>query len=486
MSQRISLGVFTAAAVVLLTIAVVAGTQSTASGFAVSQKKTTSSKPTGSASQRDARQGRSARAKGAESTEVSATAKLAGEWPQWRGPARDGVSSETGLLDKWPESGPPLAWETRGLGKGTSSVSIAGGRIYTLGERGNNEVVLALDQENGQEVWVTPIGPAQTRFSHAEPKSTPTVDGDLLFAVGMNGSIACLDSATGKLRWRKEYESEFGGTMMSSWGYSESPLVDGDRVICTPGGDRAALVALNKSTGQVIWKAVVPQSGGAGYSSIVVAQVGGIRQYITLLGQSAGVVGVAAKDGKFLWKYPRVANGTANIPTPIVRGDLVFCSTGYGAGAALLRLVPEGGGIRVEEKYFINANDFQNHHGGMVLVGNHVYAGSGHNNGIPTCIDLRSGKIVWGKKRGPGAESAAVVCADGHLYFRYQNAVMALIEASPASYKLKGSFRIPNGATPSWSHPVVAGGKLFLRDQDRLLCYDVKAAGSSTTGSGAN
>lgn len=398
----------------------------------------------------------------------------AGEWPQWRGPNRDGVSQETGLLKSWPGSGPPLSWQVNGLGQGTSSVAITADRIYTMGKRGDSEVVIALNKADGKELWATGIGPSQTKFSHAEPKSTPTVDGDLLFAVGMNGSIACVESKSGKLVWKKDYESEFGGRMMSSWGYSESPLVDGDRVVCTPGGDQAALVALDKKSGRVIWKAAVPQSGGAGYSSIVIAEVGGVRQYITLLGQSAGLVGVAAKDGKLLWKYNRVANNTANIPTPIVRGDFVFVSTGYGAGAALLKLTQAGGGIRAEEKYFINGNEFQNHHGGMVLIGDHVYAGSGHNNGLPTCIDLRTGKIVWGKQRGPGSESAAVVAADGHLYFRYQNAVMALIEATPAAYKLKGSFRIPNGATPSWSHPVVASGRLYLRDQDRLLCYDVQ------------
>src|SRR5262245_46859275 len=411
-----------------------------------------------------------------EATPSAPTGALSGEWPQWRGPNRDGVSRETGLLATWPQGGPPLAWQTNGLGQGTSSVSIAAGRIYTMGIRGDSEVVIALNELDGKEVWATPIGPSRTQFSHAEPKSTPTVDDDLLFAVGMNGSIVCLETATGKLKWRKEYTA-FNGRMMSGWGFSESPLVDGDRVVCTPGGDQAAVVALNKTNGQVIWKAAVTQSGGAGYSSIVIAEVGGIRQYITLLGQSAGVVGINAKNGKLLWKYNRVANNTANIPTPIVRDDLVFCSTGYGAGAALLKLVPAGGGIKAEEQYFLNANDFQNHHGGMVLVGDYVYAGSGQNNGLPTCIELRTGKIVWGKQRGAGSESAAVVSADGHIYFRYQDAVMALIEANPTGYRVKGSFRIPNGATPSWSHPVVAGGRLYLRDQDRLLCYDVKAPG---------
>jgi outer membrane protein assembly factor BamB len=288
-----------------------------------------------------------------------------------------------------------------------------------------------------------------------------------------------VDANKGEVKWKKEFGPEFNGQMMSDWGFSESPLVDGDRVVCTPGNDQAALVALDKTNGRVIWKAAVPQSGGAGYSSIVIAETGGVRQYITLLGQSAGVVGINAKNGKLLWRYNRVANSTANIPTPIVRDNLVFCSTGYGAGAALLRMVPANGGIKAEQQYFLPGNEFQNHHGGMVLVGDHVYAGSGHNNGLPTCIELKTGKIVWGKQRGPGSESAAVIAADGHLYFRYQDAVMALIEANPAGYRLKGSFRIPAGATPSWSHPVVAGGRLYLRDQDRLLCYDIKASGGS-------
>jgi outer membrane protein assembly factor BamB len=358
-------------------------------------------------------------------------------------------------------------------------VSIAGGRIYTLGTRGDNEVVVAMNESDGKEVWVCSIGSRKTRFSHPEPKSTPTIDGDLLFAIGMSGSIVCVDANKGEVKWKKEFGPEFNGQMMSDWGFSESPLVDGDRVVCTPGNDQAALVALDKTNGRVIWKAAVPQSGGAGYSSIVIAETGGVRQYITLLGQSAGVVGINAKNGKLLWRYNRVANSTANIPTPIVRDNLVFCSTGYGAGAALLRMVPANGGIKAEQQYFLPGNEFQNHHGGMVLVGDHVYAGSGHNNGLPTCIELKTGKIVWGKQRGPGSESAAVIAADGHLYFRYQDAVMALIEANPAGYRLKGSFRIPAGATPSWSHPVVAGGRLYLRDQDRLLCYDIKASGGS-------
>jgi outer membrane protein assembly factor BamB len=402
----------------------------------------------------------------------TSNAASAGEWPQWRGPDRNGVSKDTGLLKQWPQDGPPLAWTANEMGGGFGSVAVTGGRIYVTGDRGGGQNVSCVNASDGTIIWATPIGkPADGA------RSTPTVDGDLLFALSSRGNqdaeIVCLETATGKEQWRKNFRSDFNGRMMSNWGYSESPLVDGDHVICTPGGSDATLVALKKKTGDVVWKAKVPGGDAAGYASAVVAEVGGVRQYVQLL--EKGIVGVAAKDGKFLWRYDKIANGTANIPTPIVRGDLVFCSTGYNTGAALLKLTAGGGGVRMEEKYFIPANQFQNHHGGMVLIGDYIYAGSGHNNGLPACIDLKSGKLAWGPQRGPGEKSAAIAYADGHLYFRYENAVMALIEASPKGYKAKGSFKIPNGQQPSWSHPVVAGGRLYLRDQDRLLCYDVRA-----------
>ncbi len=186
------------------------------------------------------------------------------------------------------------------------------------------------------------------------------------------------------------------------------------------------------------------------------------------------LAGVSAADGKLLWTYNRVANGTANIPTPIVKGDYVFCSSGYGTGAGLLKLVKDGSGVKALEQYFLEASELQNHHGGMVLVGDYVYCGHGHNQGFPICVEMLSGKITWEPGRGPGKESAAITCADGHLYFRYQDGVMALIEATPDKYVLKGSFQLPSLNGPSWPHPVVAGGRLYLRDQDTLLCYDVK------------
>ena len=265
--------------------------------------------------------------------------------------------------------------------------------------------------------------------------------------------------------------------MHSGWGFSESPLVDGNLVLCTPGGPNATIVALNKKTGKEVWKCATPSIGGngsdgAGYSSIVISQGAGVKQYVQLTGR--GVIGVRAQDGEFLWGYNRVANGTANIPTPIVSGDHVFCSTGYGTGAALLRLNKAGRGVQAQEIYFLGGNVFQNHHGGMVLVGRHFYAGSGNNQGFPTCIEAKSGQITWGgKQRGEGGGSAAITYYDGHLVFRYQDGVVALIEATPEAYRVKGTLKPAHQERESWAHPVVANGKLYLREQNKLMCYDL-------------
>jgi outer membrane protein assembly factor BamB len=262
--------------------------------------------------------------------------------------------------------------------------------------------------------------------------------------------------------------------MMTGWGYSESVLVDGDKVICTPGADDAALAALDKATGRVIWTAKVPAGGGSGYASVMPATVGGVRLYINWLKNK--LVGVAAADGRLLWEYDRLANPTANIPTVLVRGDLVFASTGYGeGGSALLKLVPAGGGVRAEEVYHLPATKLQNHHGGMVLVGDYVYFGHGHEKGFPVCVELRTGKVVWKQDSPPGRGSAGVLYADGNLVFRWQDGTVGLIAATPAGYKLNGSFKqTDRSGADAWSHPVIANGRLYLRDQDVLLCYDVK------------
>ncbi|PYQ18316.1 MAG: polyvinylalcohol dehydrogenase [Acidobacteria bacterium] len=399
------------------------------------------------------------------------------DWPGWRGPNRDALSPDKGLLNEWKPSGPPLAWKAAGLGVGFSSVSVAGSRIYTMGDKGGAQQVIALNRADGRILWTARVGPPWSDESGG-PRGTPTVDGDLVYAIGTEGDLVCVEAATGKERWRRSLARDLGGEMMSMWKFSESPLVDGDRLVVTPGSRSAGLVALDKTTGKEIWRAALPDLGtkgrdGAGYSSIVISNAAGVKQYVQLLGR--GLVGVRASDGKFLWGYNRIANHVANISTPIVRANWVFASTGYQTGAVLLELQKAGDGIQAKEIYFLEAGTLQNHHGGLVLVGNHLYAGHGHSKGFPICVEFTTGKVAWGGDiRNAGTGSAAVVYADGNLVFRYQNGTVVLIEASPTGYKEKGSFAIPGVKDPSWTHPVVLDGTLYLREQDNLYAYDVR------------
>lgn len=399
------------------------------------------------------------------------------DWPQWRGAQRDGKSAETGLLQSWPAGGPPLAMKASGIGTGFSTVAVAGGRVYTLGDLGERQFALALDDKTGKILWKTDIGKAwEDEF--LGPRSTPSVDGDRLYILSADGDLMCLETAGGKEVWKRNLPADFGARVDGRmWKFAESPLVDGDRVIVTPDGPAAAMVALDKKTGKEVWRSAAAALGGGGkdgaaYSSIVVSEAAGVRQYVQLIGR--GVIGVDAKTGKLLWSYTKVANNVANIPTVLVDGDHVFASTGYGAGAALLQIVKEGAGLAAREVYFLAGNVFQNHHGGMILHQGHVYAGSGHNKGFPVALDLKTGKLAWGPERNEGTGSAAVAYADGRLYFRYQNGKVVLLEATPAGYKEHGSFDIPGVSHPSWPHPVIAGGRLYLREQDTLYVYDIK------------
>lgn len=400
-----------------------------------------------------------------------------GHWPQWRGPNRNGISTETGLLQSWPQGGPRRLFAAKGMGGGFSSVAVTGGRIYTMGDRRDGQYVLAFQEADGAPLWATRVGSPHID-QYGGPRATPTVDGDAVFVVSSDGNVVAMDAATGKQRWRRSLPGDFGATT-PTWMFAESPLVDGGRLIVTPGARQAAMVALDKTTGRDIWRASMPSIGRAGvegpdYSSVVIANVGGVKQYVRLIGR--GVIGVRAEDGWFLWGYNRVANGTANIPTPIIKDNLVFTSTGYSTGAALLELSPAPENrTSMRERYFLTGGDFQNHHGGMIEIGGTVYAGHGHNRGIPIAINLADGRTLWGgNMRNAGEGSAAITAADGHLYFRYQNGVMMLIEASPTGYREKGQFEIPDVRQPSWSHPVVAGGRLYLREQDVLHVYDIR------------
>jgi outer membrane protein assembly factor BamB len=407
-----------------------------------------------------------------------ATGIAAGNWPQWRGPQRNGLSPDIGLLAAWPQAGPPLAWTGKGLGAGFSSLAVVGGRIYTMGDRRDGQYVIALNEENGQPVWATRVGGTHND-EYGGPRCTPTIDGALLYVVTTDGDVVSLDTATGRERWRRSMPNDFGGRMMSSWMFAESPLVDGDRVIVTPGGSRAGIVALNKATGADIWRATIPALGsagadGAGYSSVVISNGGGVKQYIQLMGR--GVVSVRAADGVYMWGYNRIANGVANISTPIVSGNLIFASTGYGdGGSAILEVTPAANGrVGVAERQYFNAGQLQNHHGGFVLIDGVVYGGHGHSNGFPFALELATGRQLWARTRGAGTGSAAVAGAERHLYFRYENGTMALVAANPKQYELRSSFSIPNVRNPSWSHPVITGGRLYLREQDALYAYAIQ------------
>jgi outer membrane protein assembly factor BamB len=400
-----------------------------------------------------------------------------GNWPQWRGPNRDGISSEMGLLQSWPEGGPRKIFTATGMGGGFSSVAVTGGRIYTLGDRRDGQYALAFNEADGKPLWATRVGEVH-QDEYGGPRSTPTVDGNLVFVMASEGTLVALESATGRHLWSKSLTRDYAAST-PGWLFAESPLVDGPNVMVSPGSRRAAMVALEKTSGKEIWRSAQTSFGSGGvegpdYSSIVISNGAGVKQYVRLEGR--GVIGVRASDGQFLWGYNRVANGTANIPTPVISGNLVFTSSGYQTGAALLELTPSGDNrVSVNEKYFLEGRTFQNHHGGMVLLGNYIYAGHGHNAGFPMCIELATGKVMWGGDfRNDGSGSAAVTAADGHLYFRYQNGVMMLIEATPTAYREKGKFQIPGVRNPSWSHPVVTGGRLYLREQDALHVYDVR------------
>lgn len=410
-----------------------------------------------------------------------AAAPSSGDWPQWRGHNRENKSSYQGINTDWNASPPKLLWKVDGLGGGYASVSIQGDRLYTTGNLPTGQNVIAVNLKTQKVLWSQPITKEVPKHGYDGSRCTPTIDGDRLYAVSSDGGITCLKAANGQIVWHHDFK-DWGGQMMSGWGFSESPLVDDKHVLCTPGGKDALVVCLNKTNGKLVWKSAVPDAGeagkpGAGYSSLVISEAAGVKQYVTLVGR--GAVGIRAKDGKHLWTYNKVANGTANIPTCLVTGDYVFTSSGYGdGGSALLKLSKEGDGVKAEEVYYFRSNELQNHHGGMVLVDDYIYMGHGHNKGFPVCVDLKTGKTVWEaskESRDIGNGSAGITYVDGHLIFRYQSGQVALIEATPSGFHLKGTFTPEIVEREGWAHPVVVDGKLYLREQNHLMVYDIAA-----------
>ncbi len=389
---------------------------------------------------------------------------LAGDWPQWRGPNRDDVSQEKGLLAEWPEGGPERLWLFSDAGLGYSSFSVVGDTLYTMGARGEEEFVIAVDVRSGREKWSTPISSIYKESRGDGPRCTPTVDGDRIYALSGAGTLACAKAADGSIVWKVEMKS-LGGKV-PNWGYCESVLVDGDKVVCTPGGGQGAVAALDKTSGELVWQSK-DFTEGAQYSSIIAIVHGGKRQYVQLTQKK--LAGLDAQTGEVLWESDWHGR-TAVVPTPIYHDGHVYIASGYGEGCKLVKLEPDGSATEVyDNKVMVN------HHGGVVRIGDHLYGYSEGKGWV--CQDFKSGEMIWNEKKfGKGS----VTYADGRLYLVDEGkGEVALIAASPDGYSEHGRFKLePQSQRRSakgrvWTHPVVANGKLFVRDQELVFCFDI-------------
>lgn len=407
----------------------------------------------------------------------AAVAASASDWPQFRGPERTGISKETGLMKSWPKGGPQLLWTSTEVGIGYSSYSVVGDRLYTLGAEEDSEYVYAVDATNGKRLWACKLG-AIFKEGHGDgPRGTPTIDGEVLYAISGKGDLVCAEVATGKARWHVSLTSDLGGRIMSGWGYSESPLVEGDMLICMPGGDRGTLAALDKKTGKVIWR-TTELKDRASHASGIIEDIHGVRQIVQMT--SNAVVGVALKDGKLLWRVGKTNYGSAVIPTPNYMNGHVFVTNGYGIGCDMIKLEAEGDKFKATKVY--DNRRLSNHHGGVVRVGDHLY-GRFDGESAWACVDFMTGKIVW---KDSSLGKGSVTCVDGMLYcFSEDTATCALVKASPDGWKESGRFKIPQQSKlrsrsgRTWTHPVVANGKLYLRDQELLFCFDVRDRAAS-------
>ena len=423
---------------------------------------------------------------------VSAVAVPAADWPQWRGPNRDGASAEKGLLKAWPKEGPKLAWKVEdaaAVGTGYGSPAVVGDKVYLIGGDGPKkdakELCTCLSAKDGSKVWQTKLTTSGGDFLDmwgGGPRATPTVAGDHLYVLGAMGDVSCLTTADGKVVWTKNLKKDLGGTTPAKgpwWGHSESPLVDGDNVIVTPGG-AGGVTALDKKTGNVAW-VCKELTDDPGYSSAVVADVGGVRQYVQQTAKSA--VGVRATDGKLLWQVGEIKRATAVIPTPVVADGYAFFTASYGAGCEAFTLTKDGDGTKATKVYSDN-HVLANHHGGVVRVGDYLYGHSDARGGVNAwvCFEYKKGSDapVW---KAPGVGKGSVTLADGMLYcFAEKDGTLALVKATPDKYEEVSRFAIPSksklrtgtqGAV--WAHPVVANGKLYLRDFEKLFVFDVAA-----------
>lgn len=397
---------------------------------------------------------------------------IGGYWPQYRGPDRSNASRESNLLSHWPPEGPPLVWKAQGIGEGMASVAVADGRIFTLGSQPDSEFAVALDEKDGARIWSTYLGPGlrQMPLMRWLNQRTPTVDRDRVYFVTLQGELHCLRAADGKRLWQKSYVDDFKATM-PTFGFCDYPLVDADRLICTPGSPGAALVALDKRTGEVVWKSAVTGVTHASYGATVLTEVEGIRQYVAAL--PSGLVGIAATDGRLLWRQDKGDKRVLYSYTPIVDHNFILSANGYSPGVGLLQLLRAQQGMQAREVYQVPLS--------LNLIGESSVLANDRLYVIRTpdwlvCLEKRTGKTLWEAPRGAGAGRPSLTFADGLLYVRYANGIMNLVEDRPQGYQEKGSFKIPDhvesmGATL----PVIAGSRLYVRDNQTLLSYDIRA-----------
>jgi outer membrane protein assembly factor BamB len=409
-----------------------------------------------------------------------------GDWPQWRGPNRDGHSGSTGLLKTWPKDGPKLLWSFDTTGVGYGSPAVGNGRIFILGsddpDKGTDEHLLCLTEKDGKEVWRKPLNTEMGDYNYgwgSGPRSTPTIDGDQVYILGAKGELISFNAADGKINWSKSLVKDFEGKI-PVWGYSESLLIDGNNLLVTPGGSKGALVALNKKTGETLWRCTDIKDA-AGYSSVIVAEVGGIRQYIQ---QSMNqVFGVSAKDGKLLWKRADIKYAVAVIPTPIFIKDHVFVTSGYNAGCSLIKLSKDGDGIKADKVYANHA--IVNHHGGVIQVGDYIYGHSDKGNNW-VCLEFMKDNGEEGPEptwRSNKLDKGSIGYADGYLYcYGQSKGECVKIEATSDEWKESGRFTVPKKSKfprrsgMIWAHPVIANGVLYLRDHEILFAFDVSGS----------
>jgi outer membrane protein assembly factor BamB len=388
-------------------------------------------------------------------------------WPQWRGPRRDGVAREPDLLTAWPRSGPPRAWEVPG-GEGYSSFAVAGGKAYSLLQQNDQQAVVCWNAADGQELWRTPLEGAYSK-QFAGPRSTPTLDGDRLYAVSAGGHFACLAAESGHVLWQHDLLAEFHAKNLE-WGAAYSPLVDGELVFVNPGGPHGnSVAAFHKADGSLAWKAL---DDPAGYSSPVALTAGGVRQVVFFTG--AGAVGLAAADGRLLWRFPWLTDYGVNAATPLTfqarKGDellhYVFISSGYGKGCALLKIEGDGkSGFRARRVY--EGNQMCNHFASPVRYRDHFY---GLNEAKLTCMDVRTGQVKWEES---GFQKGSLLRVDGFLLVLGEFGKLALVEATPEEYREKASAS-PLGRRRCWTMPALADGKLYLRDEAKVMCLKLR------------